>query len=507
LFETQAAAATALAMELGGLVIKLGQHVSTRVDIFPTEYTAALARLQDTVPAVPGAVIVPDIERDLGLPLTEAYRSFETEAIAAASLGQVHRAELPNGTPVAVKALRPGIEELVAADLGTFRTVLKWVDRLTTAGRMVDLAVLYTEFEETLLAELDLVQEGRNAERFQRAFLLHPGVDIPQIYWQRTTRRVLTMELMTGHKVSDTAALDAAGVDRRAVARTLLEVYLQMVLDDGFFHADPHPGNLLVRDDGVLILLDVGMVGALPDTLRAQFAELIIALFTRDTAHAVDLLAQMGFLRRDADYTVLVRALEPMIDTILGAQGKGRVALTPEDQDDLRDFIYSQPFELPTRVTFLSKALINVIGVCLQLDPELDLWEELSPLVRERAGGGVADILGSVADQLRSLVPQALPTARHLVELSGKANRGELTVRLSRRQEARLARTQGHETQRVVRSILGGVLALGGLDFLAAGAHSIPGWTMTSLGAVVLLAQLRRPGKTPRRRRNGPPVR
>jgi predicted unusual protein kinase regulating ubiquinone biosynthesis (AarF/ABC1/UbiB family) len=366
---------------------------------------------------------------------------------------------------------------------------------------------LYNEFEETLLAELDLVQEGRNAERFQRAVLLDPGVDIPQIHWSRTSQRVLTMELMTGFKVGETAALDGAGADRRAVARTLLAVYLQMVLDDGFFHADPHPGNLLVRADGVLVLLDFGMVGALPDTLREQFAELIIALFTRDAAQAVDLLAAMGFLHADADRAVLARALEPMIDTVLGAQGSGRVALSPGDLEELRDFVYSQPFELPSRITFLSKALITVIGVCLQLDPEMDLWVELGPMVRERAGGGAAGLLRSLGDQLRTLAPQALPTARNLVEASAKANRGDLAVRLSRSQEARLARIHGRETQRVVRSVIGAVLALGGLDFLAQGQVPAVGWTMTGAGAAVLLAQLARPGRPPRRRRRGPPVR
>ncbi|MDR1189260.1 MAG: hypothetical protein LBK95_17720 [Bifidobacteriaceae bacterium] len=530
LYTAQARTFTRLATEMGGLVIKLGQHVSTRVDLLPTEYTIELARLQDAVPAVPTPAIRAEIERELQQPVAEVYRAFEDEPLAAASLGQVHRAELADGTPVAVKVLRPGIEDLVQTDLRSMKTILRWVDRLTTVGTGFDLDMFYGEFEDTLLAELDMIAEGANAERFQASFLLNPNIDMPRIHWRETTRRVLTMELMEGVKINALAQLDAAGIDRSQLARDLLEVYLQMVLRDGFFHADPHPGNILVRSDGTILLLDFGMVGTVPENLHRDIPELALALFGRDWRRSAELLDRMGFLREGADSGLLAAALEPMVARVLGAS-TGESSLDDDAVEELRLFMYSQPFQLPGRIAFLGKTLINLTGVALGLDPKMNLMEELVPLVRAavtdpdgaRGGPGVLgwlaglpgfERLAALAEavgltdlpaaaqagrllgpaglgQLRDLAGAALPTARNVVELAAKANAGGLVVKLGRSQEARLARSRAEQTGRLVRAGIGGVMALSGVQLLVAATAEPLGGVLAGLGALVMLFQAR----------------
>ncbi|MDR1441953.1 MAG: hypothetical protein LBJ02_06160 [Bifidobacteriaceae bacterium] len=560
LYAAQAQTFVRLATQMGGLVIKLGQHISTRVDLLPTEYTIELARLQDAVPAVPVAAIRAEIERELGQEMAVAYRSFDDQPVAAASLGQVHRAQLPGGAPVAVKVLRPGIEELVRTDLRSLKTILRWLERLTSAGKYLDLEMFYTEFEDTLLAELDMEAEARNIERFQASFLLNPNIDMPRVYWDWTRRRVLTMELMGGVKISALDQLDAAGIDRRQLARDLLDVYLRMILRDGFFHADPHPGNILVRQDGVIELIDFGMVGTVPEKLSGDAPRLALALFNRNWRTAAQLLDRMGFLHKDADQELLAKALEPIVDQILGA-GSRKKPLDQETTEELRLFMYSQPFQLPGQTAFLGKTLINLIGVALQLDPEMNLMEELVPLIRESVAdaggfGGLSGLSGlpgagpwlgwldSVlgtsgpggnggpgagfgpgdegppgepgwltgltglarwlsADSFavpRRAASGALDTGRNLTEAAAKANRGELVVRLSRAQRDSMARTEARQTGRIVKAVTGGIVVLSGVQLLVAGLVVPLGASLTGLGGLIMLFQW--PSGRERRRRS-----
>ncbi|MDR0627315.1 MAG: phosphotransferase [Bifidobacteriaceae bacterium] len=552
LYAEQARTFTRLASEMGGLVIKLGQHISTRVDLLPTEYTIELAKLQDAVPPVAVSAIKAEIERELGADLGDIYARFDDEPVAAASLGQVHRAWLADGTPVAVKVLRPGIEDLVETDLRSLKVILRWLGRLTSVGGYLDLDMFYGEFSDTLLAELDMMAEGANAEKFQESFLFNPNVDMPRIYWHQTTRRVLTMEFMEGVKINALEQLDAAGIDRQRLARHLLEIYLRMVLEDGFFHADPHPGNILVRSDGVILLLDFGMVGTVPDNLSRDIPALALALFSRDWRHAADLLSSMGFLREGADPAVLAIALEPMVSRVLGAS-RGQSSLDREAVEQLRSFMYSQPFQLPGRIAFLGKTLINLVGTALQLDPKMNLMDELVPLVRDsmaaNSGGassgfgrgsdptglsalfawlleltGLSELSGLSAlpglpgfdrlsdwaeqvgldskrlasvlaaiNEARSLAAEALPTARNIVEVSAKANRGELETRLAGTSQAGLTRVHSEQTGRLVRTVIGSTVTLGGIQVLAARPASrlgkVVGAGLAGLGALVMGAQ------------------
>ncbi|MEL7674673.1 MAG: AarF/UbiB family protein, partial [Chloroflexota bacterium] len=234
-----------MAAAMGGVMIKLGQFISSRVDILPPEILAELATLQDEVPTVPFAAIRGRVEDELG-PLTDRFSAFEETPVAAASLGQAHRARLPDGERVVVKVLRPGIHSLVATDLKALGVVAGWAMKLPFIRRRANVPALLDEFSVVLWRELDYRQEARNAERFQAMFAADPGVYIPQVYPAYSTGCVLTLEDVSAIKITDYAAISAAGVDRRDVARRLVDTYLEMVFIERFFHADPHPGNLFV---------------------------------------------------------------------------------------------------------------------------------------------------------------------------------------------------------------------------------------------------------------------
>ncbi|RMF31181.1 MAG: AarF/ABC1/UbiB kinase family protein, partial [Chloroflexi bacterium] len=236
-----------LAVEMGGVLIKLGQFLSVHVELLPTEVTQELAGLQDEVPAEAFAEIRTILEEDLQAPLAQRFRRFEEQAHAAASLGQVHRACLPNGAEVMVKVQRSRIREMVETDLAALHTVIGWLQRYPPIRRRADLEALFEEFRRTLFEELDYLTEGRNAEQFAENFRGDPGVRVPAVHWSHTTRRVLTLEDVTAIKITDYAAIEAAGVSRQEVAQRLMETYLQQIFRDGFFHADPHPGNLFVQ--------------------------------------------------------------------------------------------------------------------------------------------------------------------------------------------------------------------------------------------------------------------
>ncbi|NIV30937.1 MAG: AarF/ABC1/UbiB kinase family protein, partial [Anaerolineae bacterium] len=297
----------ALAVHMGGVLIKVGQFLSARLDVLPEEVTAELAGLQDEVPPEAFADIRQVAEAELGAPLAERFAAFEEVPLAAASLGQVHRATLSlsvenengnedDGTTarVVVKVQRPNIEAIIATDLAALRTVGNWLHRYPPIRRRVDVPALLAEFTRILYEEIDYLAEGRNAETLAANFEGRAGVRIPRVFWTHTTPRVLTLEDVYAIKITDYDAITAAGVDRAEVAQRLFETYLRQIFEDGFFHADPHPGNLFVspgeEPDGAgwqLTFVDFGMAGRVPPDLRAGMRELIIALGTRDAARLV----------------------------------------------------------------------------------------------------------------------------------------------------------------------------------------------------------------------------
>ncbi|MDR1823886.1 MAG: AarF/ABC1/UbiB kinase family protein [Bifidobacteriaceae bacterium] len=491
LYTAQARRFRDFATTKGGLIIKLGQFLSVRIDVLPKEYIDELGQLQDAIPAVPTPIMTDLVQRELGRPLEQLYAEFDPEPLAAASLGQVHRAKLASGEDVAVKILRPGIDALIDTDVRSLRSIMRLLDRFTTVGRYMDVEEFCQDFENTFRDELDYIKEGRNAETFQRNFLTHMGVEMPQIYWSHTTSRVLTMEFMGGCKINDIEQLDAWGVDKSAVAENLLAIYLQMFLRDGFFHADPHPGNVFVRPDGIIQLIDFGMVGTLPDDLRRGLTDLIVALLKKDPGGIINVLQRMGFLTPGADTAALRRALMPLVDLMIGQWGtlfqgasyldlamQGTVMeqfhVDKELLDDIREVILTQPISLPGNITFLGKALITVVVDCFKLDPKMDIMAVARPYVLGSGGlagagsggsggGGIGEVLSLLWQDGWGLVKALPATANHLVSLAQKLDDGDLEVRLTEGQLRRLELSARAQTRKLVRAIGGATGFLGAL--------------------------------------------
>lgn len=374
--------ATALAM--GGLTIKVGQILSARSDIFPPEFTHQLSSLQDEVPGVPYEAIRGVVEAEFGRPIGEVFASFDETPLAAASLGQVHRATLPSGEAVVVKVLRPGVEGLIRADLEGCRRVVRLIMRWTKWARDFDMANLYYESYNILIRELDLQDEARHTRRFAKIFADEPQIVVPAVYDDYTRQRVLTLSFMPGLKVSDQAGLAAAGIQPGEVAQLLTRALSKQVLSEGFYHADPHPGNLLVQPGPVLVMLDFGMVGQLTPRHRKAFKRLGLGFLQQDPDMILAGLDEIEMLRPSADRVALRR----MIAWIFEKHMAGNIfELRPEDflevVREIRQIFYSQAFQFPADIAFLGRGTSITLGVCRVLDPEGNFMRQIEGATRE----------------------------------------------------------------------------------------------------------------------------
>src|SRR5438270_2267404 len=277
------------ALELGVLMIKLGQFLSSRADLLPEKARAVLASLQDEVPAEPFSHVVSVIETELGQPVEHIFSTLERKATAAASLGQVHKGVLAStGEEVAVKVQRPNIDQLVRMDLSSLKFVIRVIMRFFDTGTFIDLKGVYREFERTVYEEIDYVTEAANCKRFQEMFKHDPSIYIPRVYEAYTTRRLLVLEWVNGIKINDYAGLEAQGIDRLEVANRTVQAYFHQFFEEGFFHADPHPGNIFVKHgmpgtDPIIEFVDFGMVGTITSSMKQAMREVFLSLVTRDT--------------------------------------------------------------------------------------------------------------------------------------------------------------------------------------------------------------------------------
>lgn len=411
----------ALAVDLGGLMIKVGQFLSSRLDVLPPEITDELAGLQDEVPAVPFADIKAQAEAELGIPLDRAYAWFDERALAAASLGQVHRARLSELDAadtgledVVVKVQRPGIDEIVEVDLTALRKVAGWLRRVRIVSNHVDAPALVEEFAQTTLEEIDYLHEAASAERFREAFADDPRVGAPEIVWERTTRRVLTLEDVTAIKINDIDALQDAGIDPTAVADAFAAAMFEQVFTHEFFHADPHPGNIFVTpsaDDPSkwrLTFIDFGMMGTVPEGLRKGLRELVLAVAARDGRGLVNAVQDVGMLLPSADTKAFEKAVTALFARF-GGMGFGE--LSNVDPREFRDFatefgdtIRSLPFQLPEGMLLLFRAVSLTSGLCSGLNPAFNVWDAVEPfatqLMRDETGGTVKAFAAQAAQNI-----------------------------------------------------------------------------------------------------------
>ncbi|PKO23167.1 MAG: ABC transporter [Chloroflexi bacterium HGW-Chloroflexi-1] len=437
-----------LAIQLGGVLIKLGQFLSIRVDVLPSEVTGELAGLQDEVPAESLADVQAVIAAEFGRPVAQVFAWFAPVPEAAASLAQVHKARLPGGEEVVAKVQRPRIETQVETDLAAIRVAASWLKLYRPIARRVDLDRLVGEFAATTRAELDFIAEGKNAGHFADDFAEDPGIYLAQVYWEYTTRRVLTLENVASIKITDLAAIEAAGISREEVARRLYDTYLEQIFVNNFVHADPHPGNLFVRplpqppdtDPGAarpfeLIFVDFGMVATIPKPLRASLREYVIGLGTRDSHRIVQAYSDAGVLLPGADrkrleeiHDVLFQGLEGMTMGQLSDIARVQAELIMREY---RDIVFEMPFQFPTEILFVARAVGILSGMATTLDPEFDPWSATIPFAEQLAadelGGNWRTWLAEVGELGRIVV--RLPT--RVDRLMTQAERGELTLQTS----------------------------------------------------------------------------
>ena len=373
---------TAVALE--GLPIKVCQFLGARADVLPDEYVEMLSRLQDRVPPRPLAALRPAVESAIGRPLAEAFRVFDTEPIASASLAQVHRAELPDGREVAVKIQYPEIDRIVHDDIRNFAVLVRVLARLE---RNFDFRVLVDEVTGLVPLELDFANEARNAERVARDLAARGDVLVPPVVWELTRERVLVTEYAPGVRVTDVAGLRAMGLDPQDVARRLADVFAQMILVHGFFHGDPHPGNILVQPDGRLVLLDFGLAKALPDGFRRGMLDLTLAIMQGDPKAVAAGFRALGFRTRDdSDDTLAVLGEAFLGYAMRNGQAYADQALLAKFNAEVPEALKANPLtEIPGDVLLVGRVMGLLSGIGKQLESEVDPTSVLLPYLADLA--------------------------------------------------------------------------------------------------------------------------
>lgn len=444
-----------LAVQMGGVLIKVGQFLSSRVDILPTEIIQELEGLQDEVAPESFEDIRKLAEVELGLPLEQLFTWFDPTPLAAASLGQVHRAQLANlpwetpssaGTEpgnVVVKIQRPEIETIITTDLRALKTVGEWLHRYPPIRRRANVPQLLEEFSRILYEEIDYLAEGRNAETFAANFRDQPQIRVPRVLWAYTTRRVLTLENVFGIKITDYDQISAAGISRAAVASRLLDAYLQQVFEDGFFHADPHPGNLFVRPltspdgqsgqvDWELTFVDFGMVGRVTPSLKQGLRELLIGVGTKDASRVVQAYQKLDILLPGADLQQIEKAEQQLFDRYWGKNMSELSSISLQEirefADEFRELLYQLPFQLPQNFIFLGRAVGILSGMCTGLDPQFNVWDHLAPYARKILMADSRSGLESWLTEIENVARLFFNLPIRLDRLLGQIEEGRLTL-------------------------------------------------------------------------------
>jgi ubiquinone biosynthesis protein len=430
-----------LALEaLGPIFVKFGQMLSTRRDLMPVDIADELARLQDQVPPFPSAQAIAVLESIYGKPLLEVFKSFEETPVASASVAQVHFAVLHDGRDVAVKILRPHIERVILHDLALLYICADLIERLWADGRRLMPREVIAEFEKHLHDELDLMREASNASQLKRNFAGSPLLKVPEMYWDYCHVEVMVMERMYGIPVSQVDALRKSGVDIKKLAAQGVEIFYMQVFRDGFFHADMHPGNVQVAPNGQYIALDFGIMGTLTDVDKRYLAQNFIAFFRRDYKRVAEVHIESGWAPADTRVDELESAIravcEPIFDKPLREVSFGKVLL--------RLFQTSRRFNIKVQpqLVLLQKTLLNVEGLGLQLDPELDLWKTAKPWLErwmaEQVGWrGFIKSLKKEAPNYATLLPQ-IPRLLHSYLENHIGNRNEELLQMTILQQNRI---------------------------------------------------------------------
>lgn len=474
-----------LAASLGGLIIKAGQFASSRLDILPSAITAELESLQDDVAPESFDRIRAQVEAELSMPLAFAFDLFDENPIAAASLGQAYRARLApsiadefGASDVVVKVLRPGIDEIVEIDLRALRRIGGWLSRIKLVARRTDAPALVEEFAAVSLDEIDYRHEATNLERFRENFEMDNRVSAPDIMWERSTRRVLTLEDVTAIKITDVDALAAAGISPNSVAAELARVTFEQIFNHGFFHADPHPGNIFVTPtpsiagvDFELTFIDFGMMGEIGDPLREGLQKFIFALVARDARGCVDAMRRLGVLLPSADAVELESAIAAVFDRFGGI---GVAEITQTDPKVFRelaiqfsDLLRTLPFQLPEDFLLLLRSISLISGVTSALNRDFNMWDAVDPFARTLLSGGGSSTINAIGRQVLATITTLAQLPQRLDSALTRLDQGIVSIRLPEL-EKRVRRLDG-STRRASAAILAAALIIGGTLLRIAG--------------------------------------
>ncbi len=418
------------AIEMKGVLIKVGQFLSSRVDFLPDEYTSELSLLQDSIPPHDYNEIRKRIIEELGTPPEDIFLKFNTEPIAAASLGQVHEAVLKDDQRVAVKVQYPDIEKTIETDIRMLKAVITLLKG--KFGR-INFGMLHEEFSRILRAELNYLEEGKNAERFSQNFEGDERVIFPKVYWEYTTKHVLTLEFVEGIKITEYDSLKASGINSEEVATLLGEVYSRMIYLHGFFHGDPHPGNIHVQHGPKLVFVDFGIVQTIPERIKRELRRFANAIVERNPEDAVDSLRKMGFILEGADFRAIIDFAQSLMDKYRDITPRELKKLTVDDiWKEIENVIEVLDFiQIPNNFILLGRTIGILNGISYRLNPEVNIIEIGTPFIKEFLRGGRAEQVESMLKELKDTGIKLWRIPSLMDEFFHRANRGDLVVRMS----------------------------------------------------------------------------
>ncbi len=475
-----------LAVQMGGVMIKVGQFLSSRLDVLPREITDELAGLQDEVASEPFEPIRALVEAEFGVPLDQKFREFNPVPIASASIGQVYTAKLcaleedgKDCPSVVVKVQRPRIEEIINIDLSAIRKVGGWIQKYRPISKHVNVPRLIGEFSQTLNEEIDYLHEGKNAEIFAENFKDLPNVRVPGVIWSHTTKRVLTLEDVVGIKITDYTAIEEAGIDRSAVAIRLFDTYLKQIFEDGFFHADPHPGNLFVQapaenaDPGEwkLTFVDFGMTGTLPENTFKGLREVLFAVGTQDAHRLMQSYQYLDVLLPGADLELLERASQHVFERFWGKSTNQIMGMHAEEArnfiDEFGELMYEMPFQMPENLILLGRCVSILSGICTGLDPNFNIFARLTPYAGKLLESEDGGKLKTIWDEILKVLQMMIKLPGKTDALLSKMEQGRLEVKVPAltREMERLNRSQ----RKTVTAIVFAAFLLSGVQLYIAG--------------------------------------
>uniref|UniRef100_A0A2C9UU49 ABC1 atypical kinase-like domain-containing protein n=1 Tax=Manihot esculenta TaxID=3983 RepID=A0A2C9UU49_MANES len=482
-------------LQLGPTFIKLGQLSSTRSDLFPREFVDELAKLQDRVPAFSSKKARSFIESELGAPINVLFKEFEDQPIAAASLGQVHRAILHNGEKVVVKVQRPGLKKLFDIDLRNLKLIAEYFQRSETfGGPSRDWIGIYEECAKILYEEIDYINEGKNADKFRRDFRNVKWVRVPLVFWDYTAMKVLTLEYVPGVKINQLDVLDSRGYNRSQISSRAIEAYLIQILKTGFFHADPHPGNLAIDVDEAIIYYDFGMMGEIKSFTRERLLDLFYAVYEKDAKKVMQSLIDLEALQPTGDLSSVRRSVQFFLDNLLSQ--------TPDQQqtlaaigEDLFAIAQDQPFRFPSTFTFVIRAFSTLEGIGYILDPDFSFVKIAAPYAQElldlkskqHTGTQLVEELRKQANDARSSTMSMPYRVQRIEEFVKQLESGDLKLRVRVLESERAARKATVLQMATMYTVLGGTLLNLGVTFSSQGSQVIANGSFIGAGVFLTL--------------------